>query len=205
MHYLLALLIRHNAVHVHDSAWHPILELLALVSESSCNTASASPFLAQALVLRGLPAAYHRNLTDLCSCHRQARHWTGCSRHHPAPWIWVGPHLAHPRLSDVVSCGPPKLALFARAFHHAAFLSRVFLCAVFRDSSLWSSSRSRRILENLESAHPPPCWLHLCRRLLQCSTLLLVLHHLHAALLESVSTVHPRTFPDKPLWALFFA
>ena len=112
-----------DTVHVHDSAGTRSLALRALVSESRWNTASANRFLAQVLALRGLPTAYHRNLTDLCSCHCLALQWTDCSQHHPAAWIWVRLHLAYPRRSDVVSCGPPQLGLFARAFHHASLLS----------------------------------------------------------------------------------
>ena len=45
---------------------------------------------------------------------------------------------------------------------------------------------------------PAGCTGSGCRRLLQWYTLLLVLHHLHAGLLESVSTVHPRLRSTRP-------
>ena len=77
--------------------------------------------LAQMLVLHGLPHANHKHLTDLCSCHHMARHWTICSLHYPAAWISL--QFTHLRRSHVVSCGPSQLGLFVHAFHHAAVLS----------------------------------------------------------------------------------
>ena len=61
------------------------LTLRALVSEFRCKTASkVASYIAQMLALHG-----HRNLTDLCSCHRRALYWIARSQHYPAAWLWV--------------------------------------------------------------------------------------------------------------------
>ena len=101
-----------------------------------------------------------------------------------------------------------------------------FLCTLYCDSSLCSSTKSRRILDNLKSPHnyrfPHLHGYRHCvsqellaalgvaahHRLPQWDTLLLVLHHLLAVLLDSVSTVHPKlrsTCPRHTVLALFFA
>ena len=85
------------------------------------------------------------------------------------------------------------------------FLSWLFLSTLWCDSSMCSTSRSRRILDNQETSHiyriPHlhgcrlcvgrgllPCKLHWQWPLATAFTLLLVLDHLHAVLLETVST-----------------
>ena len=105
------------------SVWHRIIGTPSCSVKSLVATLpqQVAWHLAQMLVLHGLPHANHQHLTDLCSCHHMARHWTDCSLHHPAAWISL--QFTHLWRSHVVSCGPSQLGLFVHAFHHAAFLS----------------------------------------------------------------------------------